>query len=254
MDYLNQCDSYSKKVVIIFGKRYGGIGDIIKFFTYLLQLCIEHKIRLYYLLTGDPIDKYLKIDQRFYIHSFQPNYYLQSINYLPNIIDNLFYVIRPHIMYEVEHLYDKLYLPMYEIFSFSDEVLSRAEPYLSDYVSVHLRLGDKYLEIEDKYKITPIDTREYNETKLFSLLEKQNVFFFCDNKSYKQRVKRMFDHTKITDFEIAHSSCENTTDSQLIDGLAEFYLLSKSKHIYKASYSGFSIIASKMYGCSISDL
>jgi len=254
MDYFNHCDSYSKKVVIVFGKRCGGIGDIIKFFTYLLQLCIEHKIRLYYLLTGDPIDKYLKIDQRFYIRSFQPNYYLQSIHDLPNIIDHLFYIIRPHIMYDVEHLYDKLLIPLHEIFSFSPEVLARAEPYLSDYVSVHLRLGDKHLEIEDKYKITPVDTREFNESNLFSFLKTNNVFFFCDNKSYKQRVKQMFNHIQITDFDIAHTSCENTTESQLIDSLAEFYLLSKSKHIYKASYSGFSIIASKMYGCIIHDL
>jgi len=255
LDYLNVCDSYSKQVVIVFGKPLGGgIGDLTKFFTYLLQLCIVHKVRLYYLLTGHPIDKYIKLDARFYISEIKHSLSLYSINELPDIIDNVLYVVHPSLMYNVENLYDKLVLPLHEIFSFSHEVLKRAEPYLNDYISVHLRLGDKHLETDKQYVMVQNDERVYNELKLFSFLEKQNVFFFCDNKSYKQRVKRMFDHTKITDFDIGHSSFLNTTDSQIIDGLAEFYLLSKSKHIYKASYSGFSIMASKMYDCTISDL
>ena len=253
-EYLNECDSYSKKLVYKFGKTNGGIGDLTKFFTYLLQLCIGHKIRLYYLLTGDPIDKYIKLDKRFYISVVKHELTIHSIYELPNMMDNILYVIHPSVLYNVEQLYDKLLIPLCELFSFSQEVLTRAEPYLSDYVSVHLRLGDKYLETNKHYVLVHNDERSYDEAKLFSFLEKQNVFFFCDNKSYKQRVKRMFDHTKITDFDIAHSSFLNTTDSQMIDGLAEFYLLSKSKHIYKASYSGFSIMASKMYNCPISDL
>lgn len=219
-----------------------------------MQLCIEHKIRLYYLLTGDPIDKYIKLDPRFYISDIKHEHTIHFIHELPNLINNVLYIIHPPLLYNVENIYDKIVLPLDEIFSFSNEVLSRAEPYLNEYISVHLRLGDKHLETDKHYVFVKNDERKYDERKLFSFLEKQNVFFFCDNKSYKQRVKRMFDYTKITDFDIAHSSFINTTDSQLIDGLAEFYLLSKSKHIHKASYSGFSIMASKMYGCPISNL
>ena len=253
-DYLNECDSYSKKVVFVFGKTNGGIGDLTKFFTYLLQECIQHKVRLYYLLTGDPIDKYLKIDERFYISRIQHVLMLHSVQHLSTILENVFYIVQPQIMYVVDDIYSKLTIPLHKIFYFTDEVLNRAQPYTGHYISVHLRMGDKFLETDPRFVMVHNDTRTYDETKLFSFLEKQNVLFFCDNKSYKQRVKRMFDHTRITDFDIGHTSFLNTTDSQLIDGLAEFYLLSKSKHIYKASYSGFSIMASKMYGCTISDL
>jgi hypothetical protein len=254
MDYLDVCDSYSKKVVFVFGKTNGGIGDLTKFFTYLLQLCIQHRIRLYYLLTGDPIDNYIKLDSKFYISKLEHELYLQSIHQLPDILDNVMYVVRPQLMYNVDNLYDKLTLHLHDIFSFTQEVIERAAPYMGDYVSVHLRLGDKFLETDKRYVMVPTDERTFDESNLFRFLASRNVFFFCDNKSYKQRVKRMFDHTQITDFDIGHSSFINTTHSQLIDGLAEFYLISKSKHIYKASYSGFSIMASKMYQCPISDL
>jgi len=253
-EYLNVCDSYSKKVVFVFGKTNGGIGDLTKFFTYLLQECIQHKVRLYYVLTGDPIDKYLKIDERFYISRFKHELILQSVHHLHAILDNVLYIVQPQLMYVIDDIYSKLTIQLHEIFHFTDEVLKRAEPYKGEYISVHLRMGDKFLETDPRFVMVHNDTRTYDEGKLFSFLEKRNVLFFCDNKSYKQRVKRMFDHIQITDFDIAHTSFLNTTDSQLIDGLAEFYLLSKSKHIYKASYSGFSIMASKMYNCPISDL
>ena len=254
MDYLKECDTYSKKVVFVFGKTNGGIGDLTKFFTYLLQLCIQHKIRLYYLLTGDPIDNYIKLDSKFYITKVEHELYLQSIYHLSDILNNVLYVVRPQLMYNVDNLYNKITIPLHELFHFTNEVTERAAPYMGEYISVHLRLGDKYLETDKQYVMVPTDERAYNETKLFEFLSSRNVFFFCDNKSYKKRVKRMFDHIQITDFDIGHSSFVNTTNSQLIDGLAEFYLLSKSKHIYKSSYSGFSIMASKMYNSPISDL
>ena len=252
-DYLNECDSYSKKVVFVFGKTNGGIGDLTKFFTYLLEQCIKNKIRLYYLLTGDPIDKYIKLDSRFYITRLEHQLYLQSIHLLPEILDNVLYVVTPQLMYIID-IYDNISIPLHYIFHFSDDVIQRAEPYIKDYISVHLRLGDKFLETDKHFVMVPYDVRAFHEQTLFAFLEKQNVFFFCDNKGYKQRVKQMFPHIQITDFDIGHTSFLNTTDQQMIDGLAEFYLLSKSKHIYKASYSGFSIMASKMYHCPITDL
>jgi len=252
-DYLNECDSYSKKAVFVFGKTNGGIGDLTKFFTYLLQMCITHKIRLYYLLTGDPIDKYLKLDDRFYTNKYENELYLQSITHLPFMIDHVMYVVSPQTMYAVDDIFNCITIPLSELFHFSDEVLNRAAPYLGHYESVHLRLGDKFLETDRHYVLVHDDERRYDEAKLFAFIQERNVFFFCDNKSYKQSLKDRF-NIQITDFDIAHSSFINTTDAQLIDGLAEFYLLSKSTHIYKASYSGYSIMASKFYNCPISDL
>ena len=254
-DYLNECDTYTKKAVFVFGKTNGGIGDLTKFFTYLLQECMTHKIRLYYLLTGDPIDKYLKIDERFYMEKLEHEFYLQSINHITTIIDNVLYVVSPQTMYAVDDLFDKLVLPIDEIFYFTKEVLDRAAPYMGEYESIHLRLGDKHLETDKHFVLCYNDERSYNEDRIFECIQqREKVFFFCDNNSYKLKIKHKFSHVQITDFEIGHSSLINTTDSQLIDGLAEFYLLSKSTHIYKGSYSGYSIMASKMYRCPISDI
>jgi len=43
----------------------------------------------------------------------------------------------------------------------------------------------------------------------------------------------------------------NTTMQQILDAISEFYLLTNSEHIYYASMSGFSIIASKFNNIQI---
>jgi hypothetical protein len=243
-DYLIECNSYTKKVVFVYGKTNGGIGDLIKYFTYLLQVCIKHKIRLY--LRGSRIDRYLKIDNRFYISTIEHQLYLDSINHITSILDSVLYVVYPQTMYAVNNLFDSLTIPLCDIFDFSNEVLERAAPYVGVYESLHLRLGDTFLE--DTCALVINDERKYDEAKMFAFMQERNIFFFCDNKSYKQKIKNKF-NVQMTDFDIGH-----TTDAQILDCLAEFYLLSKSTHIYKASYSGYSIMASKMYNCPISDI
>ena len=39
-EYISKYDSFEKKVVYIFYRGIGGIGDYIKFFMYILKLCI----------------------------------------------------------------------------------------------------------------------------------------------------------------------------------------------------------------------
>ena len=53
---------------------------------------------------------------------------------------------------------------------------------------------------------------------------------------------------------MAHTGLSNTTNKQVLDSITEFYLLTKSEHIYMASYSGFSLIASKFRNVSCSKL
>ena len=58
-------------------------------------------------------------------------------------------------------------------------------------------------------------------------------------------MKNKYNNIIIPDSCIGHTSLTNTTDKQILDAVSEFYLLSNSKEIYKASHSGFSTIASK---------
>lgn len=72
------------------------------------------------------------------------------------------------------------------------------------------------------------------------------IFFFCcDNNNYKLKLKEKYSNIIITNCDIGHTSLTNTTAKQILDGITEFYILTNSKIIFAASYSGFSIMASK---------
>jgi hypothetical protein len=57
-DYLNNYDSFNKIIVYDFKCGDGGIGDCIKFFLYALRLCMNHNIKLYYLINNTLLEKY----------------------------------------------------------------------------------------------------------------------------------------------------------------------------------------------------
>ena len=54
-------DSYDKTIVYNFTLGEGGIGDYIKYFSYLLCFCIKHKIKLKHLMNDTCILKYIKL-------------------------------------------------------------------------------------------------------------------------------------------------------------------------------------------------
>ena len=59
-EYLINYENYEKKIIYHFDIGYGGIGDYIKYFIYLLSICIKNKIQIY-LYNKSLIDKYLKL-------------------------------------------------------------------------------------------------------------------------------------------------------------------------------------------------
>lgn len=119
---------------------------------------------------------------------------------------------------------------------------------ITDYISIHVRLGDKYLETDRNFIVCPEDTRSFSEEKLYRYIEEhhtENIFFCCDNNQYKLKLKETYNNIIVTNCDIGHSSLSNTSTKQIIDAITEFYILTHSKTIYGASHSGFSLIASK---------
>jgi hypothetical protein len=184
---------------------------------------------------------------------------INNINDIYNIRENVYYYVEPYIFYG-DFLYKKLTLPLQDVFYFSEEVKTNCLQFLQDnekYISIHLRLGDKYLEIDKQYVHVKNDVRYYNESKIFELIEKmydKKIVFFCDNHGYKVKIKNKYDKIVLTGYNIGHTSLSNTTDSQILDAVSEFFLLSNSEYIYACSYSGFSIMASKFKNTPISYL
>jgi hypothetical protein len=258
-NYLEKYDSMNKIIIYNFELGLGGIGDCLKFFLYLLQMCIKYKIKLYYLKNDLYIEKYLKLKyEKMYIN--RSNDFIPiTPNKIECLIENTYYIINPISFYEY-FSYDDIQktIPLQDIFYFSPEVIVNANSFhLNRYISIHLRLGDKYLETDKSFVLCKEDVRSYNETKLFDFIEENNdktILFFCDNHSYKLKIKNKYSFVNITDYEIGHTSLSNTTELQTLNSLTDFYLLTNSTEIFVASHSGFSIMASKFKNIPLFEL
>jgi hypothetical protein len=237
--YIKNYNLFNKTIVYNFQLGDGGIGDNIKFFMFVLESCIQNNKRLYYKKNNIEIEKYIKLKYDImYVNE-------DTINQLDCVE-----VVTPYMFYSsINYNYS---IDINQVFYFTDEVKINSK-YLfpqdiTNYISIHLRLGDKFLETNRKYVQCKEDTRDFSEEKLHKIIEEnydKNIFFCCDNNNYKLKLKEKYNNIIITNCDIGHTSLSNTTTKQVLDGITEFYILTNSKIIYSASYSGFSIVASR---------
>ncbi len=203
------------------------------------------------------MEKYIKLEfTKFYISKIDINKSdTRIINHeyeLSNINENCYNLVKPYIIYRSFN-YNNIPCNIQSFFYFDDSVKLNSHILLNEnitnYISLHLRLGDKYLETDKEFIDCKDDTRKYNEQKLFEYIENnidKTILFFCDNNSYKLKIKNKYNNVIITNSSIGHTSLKNTTDKQILDAVTEFYIISNSNLICAVSESGFSIIASKM--------
>lgn len=242
-NYIEKYDLFQEKIVYVFRLGDGGIGDFTKYFLHILDICIENSIRLYVLKTDMILHNFLKLKyEKMYTIESDSEVYVKDISILkPDIL----YSVSPFMFYNKDL---RLNLPLSCMFYFTDDVVQNVPVSHDNYISIHLRLGDAFLETDTQYVLCKSDTRQYNETALFAFIEAncdKNIMFFCDNNAYKERVKAKYDFITITSYPIGHTSLSNTTQQQVLDGITEFYLLANSDAIYHASDSGFSLMAAK---------
>ena len=241
--YLNNYDKFENIVIYDFKLYEGGIGDCIKFFMCLLISCIDNNKRLYYKKNNLEIEKYLKlIHEKMYI----TEELIQKLNGVEIIEPSMIYRSKKDLL---NYMYN---INIQDVFYFTDEVKINRDNLLpsniTNYISVHLRLGDKYLEIDERYIKCKDDQRNYSEEAICKYIEgnsDKNIFFCCDNRAYKLKLKEKFANIIITNCEIGHTTYSNTTPKQVLDALTELYILSNSDLIFRGSPSGFSLIASK---------
>jgi len=232
---------YTKHIVYDFQLGAGGIGDCIKFFMFLLETCMNTNTRLYYKRNNIEIEKYIRLNyEQMYIDE-------DGIRQLENVN-----IVAPHMYYDtVNYNYS---ININAVWHFSDDIRANCRslfpPDIPKYISVHVRLGDQYLETEKRYVLCKYDSRVVSEERMCAFLEEnrdRHIFFCCDNQAYKTKMKERYSNLIITQCEIGHTSLSNTTPRQVRDGVTELYILAHSDEIFAASVSGFSIIASKFH-------
>ena len=236
--YINNCDKYKKNIIYDFRLGSGGIGDYIKFFMIILTECMNNNIRIYMKVNNIVIQKYIRLRySKLYITD-------KEIIKLKN-----YSIRRPQQYYKNAH-YNYL-VKISDVFYFTEDITNNIKNILcnpvKNYISIHLRLGDKYLETDKHYIQCKNDTRYFSEEKLHEFIEKnddKNILFFCDNHNYRLKLKKKYNNIILTNSKIGHTSLYNTTDKQILDSITDYYLLTMSDSIYAFSYSGFSITAS----------
>jgi hypothetical protein len=261
-DYIKNFDHYPKKIVYNFILGRGGIGDCVKYFMYALILCIKYEYRLYYKINNLPIEKYIKLKYpKMYIKTEDiSNVRDVGENDFPYITEEDFNFVHPLVFFS--NYRDKwIDINIQDVFEFSAEVLQNSHNLLKEnitnYISIHLRMGDKFLECDKNYIRCPTDARHYLENRIFNCIEQnkdKNIIFFCDNNSYKLKIKSKYNNVFITDCDIGHTNHFNTTDKQTLDTITDIFLMAHSEKIYYASSSGFSAVAAKFKNIPLIDI
>jgi len=237
--YINKYESFKNTIVYDFQLGHGGIGDCIKFFMFILESCIKNNIRLYYKINNIKIENYIKLKyDKMYINE----YMISQLEFVD--------IVQPS-MYYNSYNYDYS-IDIKDVFYFTDEVKINCNylfpSNITSYISIHLRLGDKYLETDKNYVMCKDDVRIFSEENIYKIIEEysnRTIFFCCDNNNYKLKIKSKYDNIVISICEIGHTSLSNTTEKQVLDSITEFYILTNSEVIFAACESGFSIVASK---------
>jgi len=138
-----------------------------------------------------------------------------------------------------------------KVFYFDESVKQNVNNILplipNNYISIHLRMGDNFLDDPSEY--LDDDSRKFSEKKLHAFIKKNSdkkIILLCDNTEKKKQIKKMYDNVIITSSDIGHTGLANQiTSKQVLDAVTEFYILTNSNLIYAPSNSGFSIVASK---------
>jgi hypothetical protein len=263
-EYIDKYDTLDKVVIFIFRLGDGGIGDFVKFFTFLLHQCIIRDIKLYCANLSD-INKYITMKYPKMCIDLQtvpiPIYILEQLD---DLTPGISYTCDVGVMYPIFPFLQPfpnidLDFPYDQVFEFSEEVKKNQSIILKPiepYTSIHLRLGDHFLETDKCFVLCHQDERRYDQNTIDSVIRNTPgpIIFFCDNDSYKQQIQQTHANVTITTGEIGHTSLSNTTDKQMLDTVTEFYIMTKSEHIISSSYSGFSTMASRFHRIPITYL
>ncbi len=219
----------------------GGLGDFINYLMYAIYKYGE-KVSI---KIDHPIYKYLVFKD-------------ESYDYKKNRPINECQIIKAKDFWE-EQINDKEYFKkknkFYDYFDFTEKLTKIAESLIPkrDYSTVHIRLGDGYLENKNRTHMWCLDDKRLDGrnsdyyVEIISKITDKPLMLFSDNNIFKKEIKEKVEDIIINDFDIIHTGhtyVDSTDfDKQLELTIVEFLLLVKSKKIHALTHSLFSIMA-----------
>ena len=258
----------------------GGIGDFIRAALSFYSLCKRYDYEYYISFEENPILKkcfiYKKLPDEYINHDKcsikieQRDIILNEdifINQAKNNINKVIYLYSNAIGIEKseyinlikEDFLNNILKPSKSVQDYIDLTYANLNITNNNYLSVHIRCGDKYIETDNKgynskdSRINMDDLDLYN--KYNNCIQKFKndydinlpILIHSDSNLFKKKLININNEYKILDINISHIS-ENTgatDENSYIATIAEFYILSNANMILSPyTYSGFSHIGS----------
>lgn len=201
-------------------------------------------------------------DKNNYIQNFQLskekfNNFILYLSELPVINNAIFsyniYFPIYKISLEEKNIISSLFQPSNVITQYLNEVFSLLSISPYDFITIHIRSGDMYLNNKTKIFNFAYLNIIYNEINLIiSNNSNKHILLIADNNEIKYLLKQQFPNIKILFKEITHlGEGVKLIRDKIKNTLIDFYLMSCSSYIYSfTSYphgSGFSYWCSVMY-------
>jgi len=268
--YVASYDSLTRTATLRIDFYDGGLADIIKFTLLMVDRCMSLGIR--FMLTMRPaVPVYRFLLLRFpemvvteYVPN-SPDTYAGTLEALRGLPEGAHVTIMPYTMYGdfgdgEAHVKSMLGLriPGRVLFEFSPEVISLGDSIIAerlggrDYVGLHVRLGDRFLEMRKSDIIAEHDVREWDEQAVIGILcghwREERVLLCCDNRGLRDSLEIDFPQVRSSGLEIGHVTYPSTLPHVARNAVVEFYLLSMARCIAYASVSGFAVMAAQFSG------
>jgi hypothetical protein len=240
----------SKTIVHVYGLETNyGIADFIRGSLNLFSFCKKRGYHYSINFTNGifkdcfelPEHTHLNTEQE--LHFGQSGYNLNQINEseFENLISNYSSV---KVVSNMINLTSEIYLDEFmEFLKPSKLILDFIESLNlpKDYISLHIRVGDHFMNREPNYEI-PMDLVTKWNT------ENKPIVFFTDNQILKERYSGSFIVNNIPIVHTNEESVRNSCNSDVVvKTIAEFYMIGFSQKVLSLKYSGFSHISSYLY-------
>jgi hypothetical protein len=283
-------------IIFILNEHDGGLCDFLKFCLHAIYLCHKYNknIKIHvntYLYNFIDINNNFILN-KYELNELQgiindTTYYLKSYNIKKYNISEIFklhnkkyLLVQPPDFFTCKNINFELpvdlnfkdyftnnkmnnYFNILDFINFKEKIYHKYFQLINDlkitqynYICIHLRCGDKYLEVKplSGYCINDVRLKNIQEyiDKITNIVQESNIpiLFICDNNVVKNIIKQRFDNVIIINSQIIHVGYKYNNDSNIDigfqDTLVDFLLLMYSKINYALSYSGFSILSSML--------
>lgn len=233
----------------------GGYGDFIRSYLAIFVYCKLNGIDIYLYIPDHPLNRCFKC----------------ITNYLNYPIKTFIDCHSSHLVWELEQCKNPnynviIYSNKFDFIPFdtlktyvdefksnvvlSDTVINKINLlYNIEYVSLHIRFGDKFMEcnsqcIHDDIRVDPSNKSVLHKKLESSIMFLKNNFpelsicLFTDVQSMKEKLCKEYNLISFNT-EIHHTASISNKENAFVDSVVEFELLGKSKAIVKFSNTGF---------------